>query len=239
MPTSQNGIDFGSATDSGKPVRASIWNEDTNAKVLDCLFNPTEYTFSRTNNWANEASMQVAVPLPTFQGSQAMTLEVRNLLFDTYARAGRGDTPEDVRTYTEKLFKLMNVDPSTADSGKSTPARPPRVSFRCGTFFSFKAVVTRMTQRFTLFWDDGRPVRAKVDVTFQQVESEGTYPRQNPTSFGLARKVRIVGPDDTIDTIAYAEYGDPSKWRLIADHNRLDDPMRLRPGQRLAIPRAT
>jgi nucleoid-associated protein YgaU len=235
----QYGIDFGAGTDSGKPVRASIWNEDTDAKVLDCLFNPTEYTFARTNNWANEPSMQADVPLPTFRGSQAMTLSVRNLLFDTYARVGRAETPEDVRTYTEKLFKLMNVDPSTADTEKKTPPRPPRVSFRCGTFFSFKSVVTSMTQRFTLFWDDGRPIRAKVDVTFQQVESEGSYPPQNPTSLGLARKLRIVGPDDTIDAIAYAEYGDPSKWRLIADHNRLDNPMRLRPGQRLAIPRAT
>ena len=96
MTDTQYGIDFGAGTDSGKPVRAAIWNEDTESKVVDCMFNPKEYSFSRTNKWSNDASMQADVPLPTFQGSLAMTLTVNNLLFDTYARVGRGDTPDQV-----------------------------------------------------------------------------------------------------------------------------------------------
>jgi len=230
--STQRGISFG----SGSPVKATIWNEDKNKKVVDCMFNPTSYKFSRANTWSDEASMQVETPLPAFQGSRALTLSVNDLLFDTYVQARTNAYPDDVRTYTEKLFDLMKIDPTTADQQKGTPARPPRVSFRCGRMFTFKSVIKSVDQTFTLFWTDGRPVRAKVNITFQQVESQGTYPNQNPTSHGLARKVRTVGPDETIDSIAYLEYGDASRWRLIADYNRLDNPMRLRAGQRLVIP---
>jgi nucleoid-associated protein YgaU len=228
------GIDFG----TGKPVKASIWNEDTNQKVVDCMFNPTEYTFSRTNQWTESTANRADVTLPTFSGSNPMKLTINNLVFDTYVRASEEPTPEDVRTYTEKVFNLMQIEASTVDSANGTPGRPPRVSFRCGTFFSFKSVITSVTQKFTLFWDDGRPVRAKLDITFQQVESQGTYPAQNPSSLGSARKVRVVGPDETIDAIAFAELGDASKWRLLASYNRIDNPLRLRPGQRIVIPRS-
>ncbi|MCA9972369.1 MAG: LysM peptidoglycan-binding domain-containing protein, partial [Anaerolineales bacterium] len=41
---------------------------------------------------------------------------------------------------------------------------------------------------------------------------------------------------DRLDLIASAVYGDATRWRQIADYNNLDDPLTLRPGQRLIIP---
>ena len=41
---------------------------------------------------------------------------------------------------------------------------------------------------------------------------------------------------DTLAGIAYAEYGNPNLWRAVAELNHIDDPMRLRPGQRLMLP---
>jgi hypothetical protein len=223
----------GLSATSGKPVKAYIWNEDKNAKVVDCLFNPTEYSFSKTNSWAPKPVIGKDIPLPNFQSGGATTLHV-SLLFDTYATA----QPQDVRNYTELVFGLMKVDPTTKDTTNKT-GRPPRVSFRWGNSWSFKAVITQITQRFTLFLSDGTPVRATLDVTFQQVEQEGTYPAQNPTSTAETQKVHVVGPGETIDSIAFLEYGDSRHWRVIADFNELDNPMRLRPGQQLAIPPAS
>jgi nucleoid-associated protein YgaU len=45
-----------------------------------------------------------------------------------------------------------------------------------------------------------------------------------------------VKSSDRIDTIAWQMYGDATHWRPIADHNRLTDPLDLRPGQLLLIP---
>jgi nucleoid-associated protein YgaU len=44
-----------------------------------------------------------------------------------------------------------------------------------------------------------------------------------------------VRDKDTIDWIAFDEYGDSSMWRFIADTNNLENPRRLKPGQVLAI----
>lgn len=226
----------GIASASGKPVKAYIWNEDKNQKVVDCLFNPTEYSFSKTNTWSPNGTPSRDLPVVNFQSGGQMTLTV-SLLFDTYALAAgqSGGSPQDVRTYTEKVLNLMKVDPTLRDS-TSGHSRPPRVSFRWGNSWSFKSVITSITQRFTMFLSDGTPVRATLDVTFQQVDQEGTFPPQNPTSTAEVQKVRIVGPGETIDTIAFQEYGDSRKWVVIADFNQLDNPLRLRPGQKLAIP---
>jgi nucleoid-associated protein YgaU len=79
-------------------------------------------------------------------------------------------------------------------------------------------------------------VRATLDVTFLQAKDEGRYPGQNPTTKGNpGYRRRVVREGDTLDWIAFDEYGDSALWRYIADVNNLDNPMSLLPGQVLAI----
>lgn len=207
--------------------KAYITNLETNERV-PCLFNPTEYTFSKSNQWESVSVLGDNVPLPKFVGGGATTLRM-NLFFDTY------ETGQDVRNHTEQLLKLMYVDPRLR-SEKSKKGRPPRCMFHWGRVWAFKAIITQMSQNFTLFTEDGTPVRATVDVTFQQIEHEGTYPAQNPTTMGdPGQRTRIVRPGDRLDWLAYEEYGDPALWRLIAEANHIEDPSQLTPGQRLVI----
>ena len=44
---------------------------------------------------------------------------------------------------------------------------------------------------------------------------------------------------DTLQSVAFSEYGDAALWRGLADLNDIDDPFRLRPGTTLMIPPAT
>lgn len=217
---------------ASKLEKASIYNVDTDQEVVKCLFNPTEYTFTKTNSWQPARVMGQNLPIAQFLGGGAWTLTM-SLFFDSYG----DDDPADIRDHTEKVVKLMKIDPKLKDP-KNKEGRPPRVLFRWGQSWSFKAVISSITQRFTLFLPNGTPVRATLDVTFQQVEEDGTYPKTNPTSYAEVQKVHVVVPGETIDAIAFEEYGDSALWKLIADHNELDDPLRLRPGQRLAIPAA-
>jgi nucleoid-associated protein YgaU len=113
---------------------------------------------------------------------------------------------------------------------------PPEVAFEWGVF-RFVAVITEMTQKFTLFKLDGTPVRAKVDVTFTQHKDVNDYPGQNPTSGGgPIQRIRQVIAGDRLDTIAFEVYGDATRWRNIAEHNQINNPLDLHPGQQLAIP---
>lgn len=213
----------------GQLVKAVIHNLDTNDSV-ECMFNPKEYTFSKQNRWKFTDQKGKNLPEPEFQSGQPTNLRMQ-LFFDTY------ESRVDVRQeYTTKIWDLTRVNEDTKNR-KTNKGRPPLCQFQWGTNWAFKAVVTNISQRFTLFLSDGTPVRATLEVTFQQVEDEGLYPRQNPTSGGgEGRKVHIVREGERIDWIATSEYGDPAMWRLIAEQNELNDPLMLEPGQKLAIP---
>ncbi len=41
---------------------------------------------------------------------------------------------------------------------------------------------------------------------------------------------------DSLSSVAFAEYGDPTRWRALAAFNDIDDPMRLRTGTVLLLP---
>jgi nucleoid-associated protein YgaU len=45
-----------------------------------------------------------------------------------------------------------------------------------------------------------------------------------------------VRDGDSLPSIAYDAYGDPTQWRVIAEANDVDDPLRLRRGTDLRIP---
>ena len=214
---------------SSKPEKARILNlDDPNEQPIECLFNPSEYTFSKRNTWTREEVKGKNVPHLEFGGGDSMTLSMQ-LFFDTYTNG------EDVRKTTDRIWKLMNINEQLTDM-TSVKGRPPMVEFQWGTTWSFKAVITDISQKFTLFRYDGTPVRATLDVSFLQAEETGKYPGQNPTTVGQSGyRRRVVNEGDTIDWIAFDEYGDSAMWWFIADTNNLDDPLRLKPGQVLTI----
>ncbi len=214
---------------SAKPEKARIRKiGDPEEKAVECLFNPSDYTFSKRNGWKATKVKGKNVPDYEFEGGEAIKLEMQ-LFFDTYA------TGEDVRKKTDGIWKFMYIAEDLTDS-TSTKGEPPKVEFRWGQVWTFNAVIENINQKFTLFRYDGTPVRATLDVTFLQVKEEGRYPGQNPTTVGRpGYKRRLVKEGDTIDWIAHEEYGDSAMWRFIAETNSLDNPGKLRPGQVLAI----
>lgn len=218
----------------GAPVRAEITNVVTNEKV-HCMFNPKEYTFSKQNNWAEKPAKGKDVAHLEFSGGAPATLTIQ-LLFDTYEAHGQFNRAgEDVRVYTKGLWDMMKISDANkhAATGKG---EPPHCRFEWGTLWSFEAVITSISQKFTLFDHDGKPLRATLDVTFKQIKDEGQYPRQNPTSGGNpGEHLRTIREGETLAQIAYEEYGDPTVWRHVADTNRIADPRRLHPGQVLLI----
>lgn len=211
--------------------KATIKNLDkAGSQPVVCMFNPKEYTFSKTNNWDDGKTPAQDINQMTFTGGDSATLTMQ-FFFDTYAE--RTDVREK---YTDAFWELMKIDSSKKDK-KNEFGRPPRVLFQWGRTWSFEAVITSMKQQFTLFLDTGIPVRATLDVTFKQVTDPGQLRAQNPTSGGEGgERVWRVEAGDTLAWIAYREYGDATKWRLIAEANRLTRVRELTPGSVLVIP---
>jgi nucleoid-associated protein YgaU len=89
--------------------------------------------------------------------------------------------------------------------------------------------------RFVMFRPNGEPSRALVDLELTQ--SEQAKPGQNPTTRAIAGiKVHTVGDGDSLPSLSYRNYGDATRWRLIAEANGIDNPLALRRGTRLTIP---
>src|ERR1039457_2995549 len=103
--------------------KARILNHDTNDQlVFECQFNPTDYTFSKANNWKSDPLTGANVPPPHFTGGGLMTMKFQ-LLFDTYT--GEEAAMQDVRDYTEPLLKLMDINPKTKNvDAKAKKGRP-------------------------------------------------------------------------------------------------------------------
>ena len=81
-------------------------------------------------------------------------------------------------------------------------------------------------------------------MTLKQAEaastasSTGANRGQNPTTRANAgHGVHTVRDGDSLPSIAYAAYGDATAWRAIADANGIDNPLHLRSGRALSLPR--
>lgn len=201
---------------------------------LDCWFNPSQYSISKANEWTTRPVVGASLPKAQFGGGHARELMI-DLLFD----ASSGG---DVSPATDELFQMMEVDPSLA-TGRRNQARPPTVKLSWGSFMSFKAVCKHLDVQFTVFRADGSPTRALASLTLVQVEKDprtgrGTVPRpQNPTTRADARiGTHVVREGDSLQSIAFSHYGDPTRWREIAEANRIEDPMRLHRGHTLSVP---
>ncbi|KAF5424725.1 Nucleoid-associated protein [Candidatus Methanomarinus sp.] len=112
---------------------------------------------------------------------------------------------------------------------------PPLCEFIWGSL-NFKAILERVTQRFTMFLDTGTPVRAKLNVTFKEYKTI-TEQLQNMNLESADRtKRRVIVQGESLWFIANREYGDSTLWRLIAKANRINNPRILETGREIIIP---
>jgi nucleoid-associated protein YgaU len=87
-------------------------------------------------------------------------------------------------------------------------------------------------------------VRASAKLSLTQVEkavekaSAGSNKKaQNPTTRAQADlRSHVVRDGDSLPSIAFSSYGDPTRWRAIAEANGIDDPLALRRGRLLSVP---
>ena len=106
-----------------------------------------------------------------YVGGDARALSME-LFFDTYEQR------TDVRRHTDRIYGLLAIEPSKHV--------PPICTFTWGRF-SFRCVIERVSGRFTLFLDDGTPVRASLTVSLKDT-SKQARPRAPPRSSPLTTR---------------------------------------------------
>lgn len=204
---------------------------------ISVLFNPNTYSITKAVTWSatpssTESNAQTErrrnAPTLTFGGggSRQLTLE---LFFDVTEPIG-GEELADVREKTNQVVALTRIErdlrrpPACEISWGSSPS---------GSDFPFIGVVNQLTQRFTLFRAEGRPVRANLTVAFTEFLDPEVDQHENDPELAT----RLVKRGDSLSSIAAEVYRDPTLWRLIAEANDLDDPRHLAIGLRLNTPK--
>jgi LysM repeat protein len=194
---------------------------------IDFKFNPKEYTIQKSATWNRKPSQGARkASHPEFTGSQGRSLSLELFLDETDSNAG--DVSEIVETLFDCLAPLHKM------IATNMPL-PPFVRFGWGRQQNFTAFLKSVSAKYTLFRESGVPIRAACTVTLEEIPDGQA--RQNPTSGALAPlRTHTVVEGDTLQSIAYREYHDPTLWRALAEANQIDDPFRLRAGRTLQVP---
>jgi nucleoid-associated protein YgaU len=201
-------------------AKAAILNTVTGERI-PVLYNPEEYRLEQGNNFAEVGIPGLAAPPLQYVRGKARTLSME-LFFDSYERG------DDVRALSGRIVTLLDKLPDTQ--------APPVLLFAMGAF-TFRCVLLAADQRYTMFLQDGTPVRVIVSIRFQEyVRAEIDVQRGlfvgPPTLHNLVSGERLAD-------LAAKYLGDSSRWREIAKQNGIDDPFKLVEGQQLVIPGGT
>lgn len=195
-------------------------------------FNPGEYSIAKSSTW-NRPQMKGGKQTgkPEFAGANAQTVQME-MLFDEWM-SGEGGVAKSIATLIEW------VKP-TDDSVKKKKPQPPIVMFEWGdnpAVTSFRGYVKQVQAKFLLFDGSGTPLRGTANVTLEEVPIPPK--KQNPTSGAIhGRRTHVVVSGDSLASIAWREYEDPTLWRGLAAFNDIDDPLRVRPGATILLPTA-
>jgi nucleoid-associated protein YgaU len=210
------------------PGSKLAFNNKDSKHVINAMFNPNKLSVSRSAQWQTPQVAKRDNPELQYTGGEPSTLNVE-LFFDTYDSPNK--TKTSVRTYTNKLHELTTV------RQHGDKHRPPVCRLVWGTMsIFFQGVLQQLQNQFTLFMEDGTPVRATSTCTFKQWKSNQKDLQDQDLMSADVAKVWTVKRGQTLTLIASHEYGNPRKWRPIAEANGIDDPSRLTPGTMLIIP---
>ena len=205
----------------------------TKALIIDCdsvtripipvMFNPPEYQLQVTNQFAEVGVPGLGSSLLQFVRGSAKTLTME-LFFDTT------NLGIDVRLHTELVLSLTNLNSETH--------APPRLLFVWGSLI-FPCVLESVTQTFDFFNTLGMPLRARLNVTLKEHDTLEDLLGSDQLLSADRTKQWIFKKGDTLQKIAAQEYGDPNKWRAIAEANNVDNPLTIPVGRALKVPALT
>lgn len=200
-------------------------------EVIVVLFNPTEYTFDRSNSYKATAVPGLGAPLLQFVNGEADQLSM-DLFLDDYTDP-RGPTSlqqkenDPLARRLRDLTRLLEIDRDLH--------APPPVRFNWGPM-EFAAVIEKIGRKVTMFHPDGAPARVTLSVSFKEYRTLRQLVEDPRRESADKTKRRVVVGRENLWLIAAREYDDASEWVRIAAANDLDDPRQIGPGEWLELP---
>ena len=230
-----------------KPLPALFQRLDrslqTAVATMPVMFNPTELTLNKGVQLSETVIPGLDMPIIQFVRGQTETLSLE-LFFDS-TDAGTGVVAAPVTVLTDLFYELVKIDRELH--------APPVCRFVWGPFGfpgtnltgnwasqsrqnGFQCVVESVRQRFTLFSPIGFPLRATLSLSLKEYQTLDEQIKKIDFQSADHTKAHTVRGGETLSQIAAEAYGDPSRWRAIAETNLIVDPLDLEAGRLLTIP---
>jgi nucleoid-associated protein YgaU len=214
-----------------KKATITVLDGEDKGKVIAVLFNPTEYSFERSNSYKATAVPGLSSPLLQFVNGESDQLSMELFLDDYTDPSGPTSLlqreQEPLASRLKDISKLLLVDGQLH--------APPPVRFNWGPL-EFFAVIEKLGRKVTMFHPDGAPARLTLSITFKEFRTLRQQLEEPRRESADKTKRRVVVGREALWLMAAREYDDASQWTRIASANDLDDPREIEPGDWLTVP---
>lgn len=218
------------------PYRMLIAPADQPSKGLRIPYAPVEVTHTRGADYA-DVSRTAKKPALIFLNTKRKEMSFTLMVADKYAATLSTQTSRTLLQSASSVAQTLN---SWAEGGV-------RLRVTYGTFetltWRITDISTKSTQRKNTLANEFTV--AEISLTFTEVVdikigtgpvSGGVKPAPSKKTPAPKTKTYTVKSGDSLYKISIKYYGTGTKWRKIADANKIKDPKKLKVGQKLKIP---
>lgn len=100
----------------------------------------------------------------------------------------------------------------------------------------FRCVLTQLDINYTMFKPDGNPLRATLNVSFEEFQNACQVTREEQRQSPDLTHVVLIKAGDTLPVLCNKVYGTPDYYLQVAKINRLKDFRNLPVGRKLSFP---
>ena len=224
-----------------KKGKISVCDEQGSPQYsVSFTFNPSSYSISTRPNYKTVKPLMEDTVKEEFLGGVERTLTAR-LIFDSFSDSDLFSSSSSVKNLTEGVEnklkpvtdKLKKLEQAVHVDGKLH--KPPLVIFSWGNL-NFKGYIQSYNTEYTMFSMEGKPIRATVNLSIKEYRDPTKASMKSPFESPDRTKSRVVVEGMSLWSIAYEEYDDCEKWRVIAKANNIMNPLDIRPGQVIRVP---
>lgn len=209
--------------EKGKPL--------TKLKPFELMLNPENYTVQSNVHYTDDA----ADGNTSGAGSKFKYVAAKEITLGTFILDVTGAVPFTLSALYGSMKEVIDHLENVVYNFDGEIHRTPIVLVEWG-ILSYKAELKSMSVKYTLFAENGDPLRAEVTLSMQEyLTEEEKAAREKKSSPDLTHFVEVkVG--DTLPLMCNRIYKDCSYYREVAEINGLHDFCHLTPGTFLYFP---
>lgn len=166
---------------------------------------------------------------PKYTGTRTPEVKLEFIFDSTGAVMGNASNNTPVGTQVQNFLKVVYFMEGEIH-------KPKYLMLIWGAFYVFHCVLSNIDVQYTLFDQEGSPIRAKINATFIQYKEDEIRVREEQKSSPDLTHYRIAGSEDDLPLMTYQVYADKRFYPQVAKANGMTSFRNLISGARIVFP---